>query len=315
MGGLPALTTPALSIRRSGPESVEVWCRDAMLFRYVCSPETPGNESTRPYAHPVRSLAGRTLTNHRPNDHPWHHALSFTLTLVDGTNFWGGPTWSPETGYAWQSNHGTQKHAAWLTLEVEEASGEALLRESVHWHGPQGELLVRETRTLRARILGPLDLEPAWCLRWHARLENATARTLRLSHYHAEGLAGSHYTGLFFRGARDLIANTADTSTGVIGPRGEDAAALHGTATTWMAMRCSHDGAPEARSTLVFVARRPSRATWFVRPALPATGFVFHHPDAHELAPAETLELDHALVVADGVAPPATLAGLALALP
>ncbi|MFN8038670.1 MAG: DUF6807 family protein [Acidimicrobiales bacterium] len=42
----------------------------------------------RPFVHPVRTPAGHVLTVDAPADHPWHHALWFTIKLVDGDNFW-----------------------------------------------------------------------------------------------------------------------------------------------------------------------------------------------------------------------------------
>ena len=42
----------------------------------------------RPNVHPLRSPAGVTLTRDAPPDHPWHHALWFTIKYVNGENFW-----------------------------------------------------------------------------------------------------------------------------------------------------------------------------------------------------------------------------------
>jgi len=98
--------------------AVTVFAGEALLLRYVYAPTTPANESPRPYAHPVNTLAGDTLTNFRPNDHPWHHALSFTLNQVSGANFWGGPTCRRDEGYKWRDDHGSQHHVAWTALEA-----------------------------------------------------------------------------------------------------------------------------------------------------------------------------------------------------
>jgi hypothetical protein len=42
----------------------------------------------RPHIHPVRTPAGHVLTRDAPDDHPWHHALWFTIKFVDEDNFW-----------------------------------------------------------------------------------------------------------------------------------------------------------------------------------------------------------------------------------
>src|SRR5947209_8469657 len=105
----------SLQLRPDGECAVEiVRSGGALLWRYVFQPDTPANEAPRPYAHPVRSLAGETLTAFRPNDHPWHHALSLTLGSVDGVNFWGGPSYIRDAGYCWRADHGEQIHVRWF---------------------------------------------------------------------------------------------------------------------------------------------------------------------------------------------------------
>lgn len=42
----------------------------------------------RPSIHPLRSPAGDVLTRDAPDDHPWHHALWFTIKFVNEENFW-----------------------------------------------------------------------------------------------------------------------------------------------------------------------------------------------------------------------------------
>ena len=126
-----------------------------LLWRYVYAPSTPAKEARRPYAHPVCSLAGDVLTNFRPNDHPWHHALSLTLTSVDGVNFWGGPSYRAGEGYCWCEDAGEQRHEAWLTLRPE------LLEERVGWFSGAGERLLEERRRLETS----LD-DAGWSLRW-----------------------------------------------------------------------------------------------------------------------------------------------------
>src|SRR6185503_13810634 len=101
------------------------------LWRYVYLSGAPANEAPRPYAHPIWSPAGDVLTNFRPNDHPWHHGLSLTITSVDGVNFWGGPTHQAADGYQWRHDHGTQVHRAWPSLAPER------LEESLDWCEPK----------------------------------------------------------------------------------------------------------------------------------------------------------------------------------
>jgi hypothetical protein len=44
--------------------------------------------SRRPFVHPLRTPSGLALSNDAPDDHPWHHALWFTIKFVNGENFW-----------------------------------------------------------------------------------------------------------------------------------------------------------------------------------------------------------------------------------
>jgi hypothetical protein len=201
-----------------------------LLFRYVYRPQTPVAEATRPYLHPVNTLAGELLTNFRPNDHPWHHGLNFTVNCLDGHNFWGGATYRQADGYQMRGDQGTQRHTGWLE------EGANYLAHTLDWRvGADGELLLQEKRELRCTLLSP----QAWSLRWVATLKNITGRTLALGQYYStHGLAGSHYSGLQFRGARDLLDDHGDATIGIFAEgnlSGE--AAVHGAPARWMEWR------------------------------------------------------------------------------
>lgn len=297
---------PSLEIRSDAVGEISVSLTAKHLFRYIYEPETPLNESPKPYFYPVSTLAGRTLTNLRPNDHPWHHALAMTLTGVDGTNFWGGPTWSPGDGYIMRENHGVQRHVDWVRQECDTHG--VTLEHSLAWEKPGQRPMLQERRTIQVPQAGTSD--SWWTLCWKSEFTNTAGRDLKLTHYHAEGLEGSHYSGLLFRGARDLLANHADPDVGIVGPNDSTEEKLHGAPADWMACRCSHDGFPADRSTLVFVDRTSPRGHWFVRPELPAVGFTFHYPSARILSKDESMILEYSIVFADGLPDPANLASL-----
>ena len=61
----------------------------------------------RPYLHPLRTLAGVPLTETGPDDHPHHLGLSLAFSDVNGSNFWGGSTYTCN-GPAILANHGRQ---------------------------------------------------------------------------------------------------------------------------------------------------------------------------------------------------------------
>lgn len=268
--------------------AIELRHEDRVAMRYVFRPETPADESPRPYAHPIATLAGAELTNFRPNDHRWHHGLSLTLSGVSGVNFWGGGTYRKADGYQWRNDHGEQRHVTWLE------QGGARLVEAVEWRaGP--DVLLREERVLTPAI----DSANAWTLHWRSQLKNVSGRELVLTNYHsAEGLAGSHYTGLQFRGARDLLDDHGDAGVGVFAEGGlAGEAAVHGASARWMEWRGQKD------VTLGRVVIRFANGTgpirWFMRRGNPLAAFAFHHDRNVVLPPGGTLVLDHALSFID----------------
>jgi hypothetical protein len=278
--------TAPLQLRHEPHSYVEIVTSDgALLFRYVYQPHTPANEAPRPYAHPVCALAGDVLTNFRPNDHPWHHGLSLTLTSVDGVNFWGGPTHHAIDGYRWREDHGAQVHRAWHALTPER------LEEALDWCDPRsGRVLLHERR-----VLTPTLVAHGWSLGWASELFNAAGHDLVLGNYHAlGGLAGSHYTGLQFRGARDLLDEHGDAAIGISAAGGlAGEAVVHGTPAEWMEWSCQHDGS--LRRTRIRFENPGGPLPWFVRAKNPIAAFAFHREHPQPLAAGATLRLEHRL--------------------
>ena len=256
-----------------------------LLWRYVFGGGTPANESPRPYAHPVCSLAGDVLTNFRPNDHPWHHGLSLTITSLGGTNFWGGPSHRVADGYQWRDDHGVQIHRTWKVCTAER------LEHAVDWCEPRsGRELLREHRTLLTSV-GQAE----WSLRWTSELDNASGQDLALDHYESRGgLVGSHYTGLQFRGARDLLDEHGDGRIGMTADGGlAGEAAVQGAETAGMEWNCQHDGT--LRRTRIRFENLEGPLPWFVRAKNPLAAFSFHRR-TRVLSAGATLRLDHRLV-------------------
>ncbi|MBA3635756.1 MAG: PmoA family protein, partial [Rubrobacteraceae bacterium] len=94
-------------------EAVELCEGRDLLFRYVYESGVDPEESPKPYFHPLRTLAGEEVTLFRPHDHPWHTGLAMTSAYLSGENFWGGPTFVRDEGYAWLENQGRIRHEAW----------------------------------------------------------------------------------------------------------------------------------------------------------------------------------------------------------
>jgi hypothetical protein len=257
-----------------------------VLWRYVYVPATPANEAPRPYAHPVYSINGDILTNFRPNDHPWHHGLSMTLTLVDDVNFWGGPSYRALDGYKWRDDQGEQRHRTWEVMDADR------LEETLDWcEGKSGTPLLHERRLLQTDVAAN-----AWSLRWSSEFSNVSGRDLTLGNYHAAGgLEGSHYTGLQFRGARDLLDDHGDATIGIAAEGGlVGESAVHGGAARWMEWACQHDGS--LRRTRIRFENPGGMLPWFVRRKNPVAAFAFQREHSQSLAAGATLRLDHRLI-------------------
>lgn len=260
----------------------------ALLLRYVVDPETPSEEAPRPYAHPVCSLRGEVLTNFRPNDHPWHHGLSFTINNLSGWNFWGGPTYRRGEGYQFRANHGSQRHVAWLQRDV------TRVVHRLEWSAG-GAPLLDEERTLSVTVLS----ENTWSLRWQGRLRNVSGHPLACANYFSDQeLAGSHYTGLQFRGARELLDDHGDARVGIVASNGrEGEAQVHGSVADWIEWRGQKDGSLR-RVTIRFA--NPDRPLhWFLRRHNPLVAFPFQYERTLELPTNGVLEIDHVLTFTD----------------
>jgi hypothetical protein len=280
-----------LVLRLDGDRAAEIHrAGGGLLLRYVHRPDTPADEAPRPYAHPVHTLAGELLTNFRPNDHRWHHGLSFTINCLEGCNFWGGVSYRAGEGYRWRADHGVQRHTGWLEQTA------TRLAHTLEWRAGAGdELLLAEKRTLDFALAGP----QAWTLRWAATLTNVAGRPLALGQYHStHGLAGSHYSGLQFRGARDLLDEHGDDTVGIFaegGHAGEKA--VHGAAGRWMEWRGQKDGSQ--RRVNVRFATNGSPVHWFVRRHNPLAALPFQYEHDLVLAPDGALAVDYLLTFAD----------------
>lgn len=274
-----------------GDRAVEIHRPDGgLLFRYVYRPDTPLEESPRPFAHPVCTLAGEVLTNFRPNDHPWHHGLSFTINCLSGHNFWGGASYRKEDGYQWRGDQGTQQHTAWLE------QGANYLAHTLDWRaGAKGEVLLQEKRSLAFTLVSP----QAWSLHWSAVLKNVSGRTLELGQYRStHGLAGSHYSGLQFRGARDLLDDHGDATIGIFAEGGlAGEAAVHGAAAAWMEWRGQKD--TSLRRVTVRLANNTGPCHWFVRQNNPMATLPFQYDHDLVLPPGGALTIDHTLTFTD----------------
>ncbi|MDP9936197.1 putative dehydrogenase [Paenarthrobacter nicotinovorans] len=216
--------------------------------------------SPRPYLHPVRTLGGTVVTDHVPEDHVWHLGAGVALQDVDGTNFWGGRTYTREAGmYVWRKDHGRI-----VTDSAEH--GDGYRREQLSWLAPDHSPLLREQRQWRWAAVG----RSAWQLRLDFTLESATGRPVMLGSPGSNGRPQGGYGGFFWR-----LPAVADATIWTPEARGEDA--VHGSVAPWLAWSGTFDAGTAGSAhvtddpglghpaTLVFLASPQAPEPWFVR--------------------------------------------------
>lgn len=270
------------------------------ILRYVYRPDPEAFEAKKPYAHPVRTLAGNTVTGYRPNDHRWHKGLQMTASHLSGQNFWGGNCYVHGQGYLpLPERVGSMRHDGFTAFTVSEARLD--VTEALTWVENGGEEWAREERGLAVHSVD--EASGSWALDWSIRLTNLRAEPLTFGSPTTAGREMAGYTGLQWRGPRDFTGGavfTPDTEA--------DADKLMGTQSPWLAFTTEHDDV-DAHSTLVF-AHAPENldvnsaiheSHWFVRSEpFPTVAYSWAFFEEFELPPGESFEYRYRLVVADG---------------
>ena len=254
---------------------------DTILFEYVYRPSLTPALAPRPYFHPVRTLAGTVITDHKPADHTWHLGLTYSWPVVNAWNIWGGPTFVRGRGYTDLDNHGEIRHAAW--------SGDA---EELEWIDAEGELIASERRVIAAPEVQ--EASRAWSLDLESEVHNTGRRPLRLGSPTTEGRPMAGYAGLAWRGTEALRHAAVQFQGGA--PEGDPM----GHPSRWLAIIAGGPGITVAIAEHPDNARVPNR--WFVRTdeyVLVTSSPVF---DAElVLEPGRSLRSRHRMLIADGV--------------
>ncbi|MFE7441137.1 PmoA family protein [Streptomyces chartreusis] len=267
------------------------------ILRYVYRPDPEAFESRKPYAHPVRTLAGHTVTGYRPSDHRWHKGLQMTASHLSGQNFWGGNCYVHGQGYlALPERVGSMRHDGFPALTVED--DRLAVTEELTWIENGGAEWAREVRGLTVHSVD--EAAGAWALDWSIRLTNTHDRPLRFGSPTTEGRDMAGYTGLQWRGPRDFTGGTA------FAPGSDaDADKLMGSQGPWLAFTTEHDDV-DGHSTLVF-AHAPENlealheSHWFVRAEpIPTVAFSWAFFEEFELPPGGSFAYRYRVVFADG---------------
>ena len=216
---------PAADDAAVADESLQVAGREVARARGTA--ELPVTTSPRPVLHPVRTLAGTVVTDHQPLDHVWHLGLGVAVQDVDGTNVWGGRTYTRDAGaYVWRDDHGRAERTA---AELAQPGGQpGRLAEELDWLGPAGTVLLQERRTWSWDALDGEWAGRAWWLGLDVTLLPPGAGEVALGSPGSNGRPGGGYGGIFWR-----LPAVRDAEVFTSAARGEDD--VHGSVAPWLA--------------------------------------------------------------------------------
>lgn len=294
--------TTQLTLHHTHGDRVTVTSADTEIFAYVYRPDPDPFESRKPYAHPLRTLSGRTITGYRPSDHRWHKGLQLTASHLSGQNFWGGNSYVHGQGYQRIPERvGSMRHDGFSGVKAE---GDRVgLAENLTWLHHGGEEWAREEREITLHSVDPGA--GIWALDWRLRLTNTRAETLRFGSPTTAGRERAGYTGLHWRGPRDFTGGQVLTP---VGPSSDDE--MMGTPAVevpWIGFVAEHDDV-DAHSTVVFAhapenlgeaAIHPSH--WFVRSTpTPTVAFSWAFFEEFALPAGEHFQFRYRVLVADG---------------
>ena len=239
----------------------------------------------RPYLHPVRTLGGVVVSATHPADHDWHTGVGMAIPDVNGTNFWGGGTYVPDSGYAFHDDHGDVSGG-----DVElESSG---FRQRLDWIGNSGRRELVEQREVRWASVSP----HGWRLTFVSSL-TADDR-VELGSPGSKGRAGGGYGGFFWR-------FPACEDVDVFTPAASGEQGVHGTVAPWVAWSADFAAGPgvSGPATIVVAAVDAARhdEPWFVRvSSYPGLGSALAWDRPVVLNPGQSLERRFDILVVDG---------------
>ncbi|MEU5640375.1 DUF6807 domain-containing protein [Streptomyces milbemycinicus] len=264
------------------PPCTVLRCDGRPVGTYTHRPQLPDALSPRPYLHPVRTLAGITVTESRPADHPHHLGVGMAVPDVAGRNFWGGRTYVRGQGPTELDNHGSQRHLGWLLRDPDG------FVEELSWVAGGRQLLL-ERRTVAVRALSH-GADGCWALDFTTALTNVTGETVTIGSPATNGRPGAGYGGFFWRAPR------RSEPPRVFSADGEGDSAVHGRPSDWLALAAED-------WTLVFAgATGDTRADpWFVRTGdYSGVGSALAWDRRLAIAPADTVTRRIVTAVADG---------------
>lgn len=120
------------------------WQRDDTSLAWRVGPDVVWRfsfdpNSGKPFFNPLSPVGGPSLTNFKPEDHPWHYGMWFSWKYINGTNYWEEDRAS-----------GKAEGATRWTVPViaTQPDGRATIRMNVTYTHPSGRVDMREAREI-----------------------------------------------------------------------------------------------------------------------------------------------------------------------
>ena len=258
---------------------------ESEVFDYRDGAGTIATSSPRPYLHPVRTLGGVVVSATHPADHDWHTGVGMAIPDVNGTNFWGGGTYAPDSGYTLRDDHGTVSGGP---VELEPSG----FTQQLDWMGHNGRRELVEHRGVRWAAVAP----KLWRLRFTTVL--TAEHPVELGSPGSKGRIAGGYGGFFWRFP---YCEKVDVFT----PTASGEADVHGSLAPWVAWSAEFFAGPRSCGPATVVVASADAATqpepWFVRVSdYPGLGSALAWDRPVTLVGREALERRFDVLVADG---------------
>ena len=144
------------------------WVRDDTSMAWTVGSSTVWKfsfdpRSGKPYFHPVTIGGGPSLTNFKPEDHPWHYGLWFSWKYINGVNYW------EENRTSGQASGSTR----WSTPVIDaRPDGSARITMELTYARAPGEVDLTETREL---LISAPAADGSYTIDWNMRFKAGKA--------------------------------------------------------------------------------------------------------------------------------------------
>ncbi|MFL6620876.1 MAG: DUF6807 family protein, partial [Povalibacter sp.] len=171
-------------------------------------------EKGKPFFHPL-TAGSESLTNFKPEDHPWHYGLWFSWKYINGVNYWEEDR---------QSGH-AEGATRWSNVRIDpHADGSAEIQMDLTYAQPSGKVDLTETRVLKVSApAGNGGYTIDWASTFTAGNDGAELGRTPMPG-ESDGKVNGGYAGLSSRLASKPAEMTVVTPQGTIGKYESDRA-------------------------------------------------------------------------------------------